>query len=147
MKTKTDPRHFLLNLAIVVLVLIVGYLATSLVQRHLIEPPVETSRSGDPGDVIQIDVLNGCGVSRAASQVTAYLRVRGYDVVEIRNYKTFDLAQSLVIDRTGDLASARKVAYALGVGEGNIVQQINHEYYVDVSVVVGKDYRSLKAAP
>lgn len=144
--SKPDRRNTILNLAVVGLVLVVGFLAYSFFQRQVLQPPVEVTRQGmTKGEVIQIDVLNGCGVSRAASRVTGYLRERGYDVVEMRNYKSFDVPQSLVIDRSGDLETARKVAYALGVKEKNIVQQINHDYYVDVSVVVGKDYSSLKA--
>ena len=79
-----------------------------------------------------------------ASKCAAFLRVRGYDVVEMRNYKTFDLEESLVIDRAGDLENAEKVAYAIGVGKANIIQQINQDYYVDVSVVIGSDYRTLR---
>ncbi len=143
--SKPDRRNFILNSAIVALVIVVGFLAYSLLQRQVVEPPVEATRPGSAaGEIIQIDVLNGCGISRAASKVTSYLRERGYDVVEMRNYKSFDVSQSLVIDRSGNLETARKVAYALGVKEKNIVQQINHDYYVDVSVVVGKDYGSLK---
>jgi len=89
-------------------------------------------------------VLNGCGVSGAASAITAFLRSRGYDVVEMRNYKTFDVPESLVIDRTGSRADAERVAAALGVKRENIVVQISPDYYVDVSLVVGKDYRTLK---
>ena len=145
---RKDPRSLLLNVLIILLVVIVGGLAYSLLHRSLLAPPVESARAGaPPGQVIQIDVLNGCGISRAASGVTSYLRARGYDVVEVRNYKTFDVKESLVIDRTGNLETARRVAYALGVKERNIVQQISHEYYVDVSVVVGQDFSSLKASP
>jgi hypothetical protein len=94
--------------------------------------------------VIQIDVLNGCGDAGTATKFASFLRARGYDVVEMRNYKTFDLSESLVIDREGDLENAEKVAYALGVGKENIIQQINQDSYVDVSVVIGADYRKLK---
>jgi hypothetical protein len=141
-------RSVILNIVLGVLVGVVALLAYALVQRHILSPPVDPHRSGpDPGQVIQVDVLNGCGVPRAASTVTSYLRARGYDVVEMRNYKSFDVPSSLVIDRAGDLATARKVAYALGIAERNIIQQINHDYYVDVSVVIGKDHASLKPSP
>lgn len=143
--TKKDPRTLALNAVIVVLVVLVGYLAYALIERHVIQPPVDTARSGvAPGEIIQMDVLNGCGVSGAATTFTGYLRARGFDVVEIRNYKTFDIDESLVIDRTGNLKNAEKVAYALGVKKQNIVQQLNQDYYVDVSLVIGKDYHSLK---
>lgn len=62
----------------------------------------------------------------------------------MRNYKTFDLEKSLVIDRAGDMLNAEKVAYAIGVAKENVIQQINQDYYVDVSVVIGKDYHTLR---
>ncbi len=144
-KAKRDPRLLLLNVLIAALTLIVGYLLYSLLSRTILSPPVESERSGlAAGTTIQLDVLNGCGVPNAGTQFTAYLRARGYDVVEIRNYKTFDVDESLVIDRTGDMNHARKVAYALGIGKEHIIQQMNPDYYVDVSVVIGKDFKSLK---
>jgi len=140
-----DIRGILVNVATVVLALLVGYLLISLLVRHVFKPPVDATRAGKPGSaVIQVDVLNGCGIGGAASASTSYLRARGFDVVEIRNYKTFDVRESLVIDRRGELEYARRVAYALGISKKNIVQQINDDYYVDVSVVVGRDYASLK---
>jgi hypothetical protein len=140
-----DPRLLVLNGLIVVLTLIVGYLLYSLLSRTVLSPPVESERSGvAAGTTIQLDVLNGCGVSNAGTQFTSYLRARGFDVVEIRNYRTFDVDESLVIDRTGDMNNARRVAYALGIGKEHVIQQMNQDYYVDVSVVIGKDYKSLK---
>ncbi len=138
-------RGALLNVLIVVLTLLVGYLAYAFLSRQFLHPPVDTARTGrTPGGIIQLDVLNGCGASGAATTFTAYLRARGFDVVDIRNYKTFDVEHSLVIDRTGNEENARKVAYALGIAGENIVQQINQDYYVDVSVVIGKDFNALK---
>jgi hypothetical protein len=134
-----------MNVATVALALLVGYLLISLLVRHVFSPPVDASKTGKPGSaVIQVDVLNGSGISGAAGAATTYLRARGFDVVEIRNYRTFDVQESLVIDRRGEMEYARRVAYALGISAKNIVQQINDEYYVDVSVVVGRDFSSLK---
>jgi len=137
-----SSRLLVLNVVIGVLALVVVVLAYSFVSRHLLHPPVETARAG--GGVIQVDVLNGCGASGAASSITAYLRSRGYDVVELRNYKTFDVPESMVIDRTGNRHEAEKVAAALGIKPENLIVQISPDYYVDVSLVIGKDYRSLK---
>jgi hypothetical protein len=141
----SSPRVLALNILIGVLVILVVGLAYALVMHSFVRPPVEPARAGGvvPG-VIQLDVLNGCGAPGAAMSCTAYLRSRGFDVVEMRNYKTFDLPTSLVIDRTGNRANAERVAYALGIKPSNIVQQINQDYYVDVSVVVGKDYKTLQ---
>lgn len=138
-------RLRVLNAVIILLAVVVGFLSYSLIRRHVIAPPVETTGSGtSEGGVIQINVLNGCGVDGAASRCTTFLRDRGYDVVEIRNYKTFDVDESLVIDRTGNLTTAEKVAYALGIRKTNVIQELNPDYYVDVSVVVGRDFSSLK---
>ncbi|HTO92898.1 MAG TPA: LytR C-terminal domain-containing protein, partial [Bacteroidota bacterium] len=104
-------------------------------------------RSGSPSrSTIQLDVLNGCGASGAGTAMTAYLRARGFDVVEYRNYRSFDVQETLVIDRAGNRENAEKVAYALGVAKGNIIEQINEDYYVDVSVLIGRDYASLKSS-
>lgn len=144
--TRPSPGLWL-NIAIGVLGVVVLYLAYALIVRLFIAPPVDTMREGDPqGRVIQVDVLNGCGVGRAGTAVTTYLRSRGYDVVEIRNYHRFDVKKSLVIERTGQMKNAEKVARALGIDKAQIIQQLNPDYYVDVSVVVGLDHATLKHA-
>ncbi len=141
-----DPRTLAVNILIGVLILIVGFLAYSLLERTLVRPPVEVIRDAGGGAIIQIDLLNGCGVSGAATAVRDYLRARGYDVVELGNYKSFDVEESLVVDRTGESQAAEKVAYALGISRSRIVRQINPDYFVDVSVIIGKDYKSLKSS-
>ena len=142
---RKDPRTLALNIIIGALALLVVILGYALVNRTIIHPPVDPSRAGvAQAETIQLDVLNGCGTSGAGTSFTSYLRARGFDVVEFRNYKNFDVQESLVIDRTGNRANAEKVAYALGVRKGNIIQQINPDYFVDVSVLIGRDYTSLK---
>jgi hypothetical protein len=140
-----DPRSIILNILIALLSLLVAYLAYSLMDRTVLHRPVDIAK-GDGGStgVIQVDLLNGCGASGVATTFRDYLRARGYDVVEMRNYKSFDVDQSLVVDRTGSMLNAEKVAYALGIKKSQIVQQINPDYFVDVSVVIGKDFPSLK---
>ena len=96
-----------------------------------------------PAKIIQLDVLNGCGAKGAGMKMTNFLRANGFDVVEMKNYKSFHVQQTLVLDRIGDLAAARRVAAALGVSEKNVIQQINPDYYVEVSVIIGKDYTEL----
>jgi hypothetical protein len=143
--SRKDPRALALNVLIGLLVVIVGYLSYSLLSRHVLQPPVDAGKAGvAPGEIIQIDVLNGSGLQGVASSCTSYLRARGFDVVEMHNYKTTDLVESLVIDRVGNTANAEKVAYALGIKKKNIIQQLSQDYYVDVSVVLGKDFESLK---
>ena len=143
------PKHLFLNIVIALLAVVVFFLLYSFVTNTLTDKPVDwttdTPKNGEvSAEIIQLDVLNGCGASGVAQRFTDYLRKRNFDVVQSTNYKTFDVEESLVIDRTGDLEAARKVAYALGIEDKNIVQQINPDYYLNVSVVIGRDYEKLK---
>jgi predicted GTPase len=97
--------------------------------------------------VVQIDVRNGCGVPGCAARITDLLRRRGFDVVEVKNYGSFDIPNTMIIDRVDDQVSAERVASALGVDRCNIVRQFNNDYFVHVTVVVGKDYSTLKPSP
>jgi hypothetical protein len=107
-----------------------------------LRPPAATETK--TAKIIQLDVLNGCGAKGVGARFTGYLRQSGFDVVEMKNYKTSNIARTLVIDRVGDLAAARRVAASLGVSEHNVIQQLNPDYFVDVSVVIGEDYQSLR---
>jgi hypothetical protein len=140
-----------LNLLVVAMVAAAGYFGYAYLKQSSapatsVEPaPASASATpAKPPKVIQLDVLNGCGAKGAGVKFTGYLRSSGFDVVEMKNYKTFTVTQTLVIDRIGDLAQARRVAAALGVAEKNVIQQINPDYFVDVSVVIGADYTSLR---
>lgn len=145
---KVLPKKFsikiLLNGLIVVLVLTAGYFSYAFMMKTSsvsADATAETKKTR----IIQLDVLNGCGAKGAGTKCTSYLRANGFDVVEMKNYKTFNVTRTLVVDRVGDLASARRVAASLGVSEQNVIQQINHDYFVDVSVIIGADYASLRA--
>ncbi len=102
------------------------------------------SITNQPNLTIQLDVQNGTSENGAATLFTDYLRKNGIDVVEIGNYKSKDIDKTLVIDRVGDFYKAKKVALLLGLNERNIIQQTNSTLYLDVSVVIGKDFHELK---
>ena len=117
----------------------------SFVSRTFLDPPVkpETLRGGK-AHTIQLDVLNGSGAPRIGQRFTDYLRARGFDVVEMGNYKDSRVEYTRVIDRVGQVDAARQVAEALGVPKERVVQEIDRNAYLDVSVVIGKDFRLLK---
>ena len=83
-------------------------------------------------------VLNGCGVEGIGHRTARYLRHLGLDVIDFRNADNFDYTETIVVDRTGDLASAAAVARMLGVG--NVIQQIPETPLVDVIVIIGADH-------
>lgn len=126
----------------VILIILVGALL-----MRLITPRIVTERDSTAtnliSDVIQIQVLNGCGVSGVASRFTNKLRQSGFDVVESGNFETFDVQKTFVIDRSGNLENARRVAVALGISEDQIIREIASGFYLDATVVIGFDYNQL----
>ena len=135
---------FFLNALIIVLLFGVGYLSyTYLSQADEVSKAKAEAMQPKNVRVLQLDVLNGCGAKGVSAKFTSYLRAHNFDVVDIRNYRSSHLPQTLVVDRVGNLDAARRVAAALGVDQEHIVQQINPDYFVDVSVVIGLDYAQL----
>ncbi len=136
-----------LNAGLVLLGAVLVIFVYSLASRYLVPQPLP-SRLENPaelvGEIIQVEVRNGCGVSGLAAEMTRYLRAGGFDVVDVGDYSSFDQETSLVIDRSGNPEAARQVALAVGIPEGEIVQDIRLEDYVDATVVIGKDYAALK---
>ena len=136
-----------LNASLGFLSLLLGVLLFALATR-VIYPRVYNQRSGEQsrliGKVIQIEVLNGCGVPGLAINFTDALRKNGFDVVESGNFETFDISETMIIDRDGNLENARRVAEVLGVDQKNIIQEISPDYFLDATVVIGSDYKKLK---
>lgn len=137
----------LLNVAVVVLGCAVAVLLYALITRSF-GVRTDPIRAGDAtnlvGPIIQVEVRNGAGVDHLAARTTEFLRQRGFDVVEVGDHTSFDQQQSVVIDRVGDLESAKRVAAALDIPEERVVQDIQRAYYLDASVIIGHDYKTLK---
>lgn len=94
--------------------------------------------------VIQVEVLNGCGVPGIASRYTHILRKNGFDVVESGNFDNFDVTHTFIIDHSGHLENARHVAHALGLSSKRVIEERSKDFYLDATVVIGSDYNSLK---
>lgn len=142
---KTSTINLLLNIIIFFLVALIIYLSYSvfikLTGLEKSDPVLDPK--GTASAIIQVEVLNGCGVSGIADRFTDYLRNENFDVVKTDNYLSFDVTESIVIERLGNMANARKVAKSLGIKSKNIIQQLNDDYFLDVSIVIGKDYHRL----
>lgn len=129
--------------------LIVIVMLSSFINRVIISPPVDANiekgaETSENETVIQINVLNACGETGLASKVKEFLRLRGFDVVEIGNFTSTE-EKSFVLDRIGDMRSARKVAYAVGIPDSLVVSSIDSTLYLRSTVIIGKDFASLKA--
>jgi hypothetical protein len=141
-------RNLTIVVSVVILVGFAGLLVVSAVHKSL-APPINPiiEQSDDlvrQGDQIQVNILNGCGDQGVARRMMNYLRSCGFDVVEIDNYSRFSVQNSFVIDRVGDSLSAMKTAKALGIVDSLRIVRMDSTLYIRASVVIGRDYRSLK---
>lgn len=141
-----QTRNLILNSAIgflsVLLIILIIALGTRLiypriVNERAVQDPALISR------VIQMEVLNGVGVTGLANQFTFTLRQFGFDVVETGNFDHFDVPNTLVISRTGQMENARRVAEAIGVQEQYIMREESPEFYLDVTLIIGSDFENL----
>jgi len=145
-KKASRSRNAAINLAILLLgVVAVGLLASGLLKgcSSPVNPERVADTSGLVGDVIQLEVLNGCGQDGLASGMQEYLRTRGFDVVASGNYESFGVSETQIFDRIGDGSAAMEVAKALGLDRNSIKSEPDPGLYVDASVVVGCDYASI----
>lgn len=132
-KRRSSRASVAYTVSAVLLLVAVVVLALSLL--GVFAPP--PSRAED----LTVLVLNGCGAEGIGQRTARHLRSLGLDVIDFRNADNFDYTETLVVDRTGDLASAASVARMLGVG--NVIQQIPETPLVDIIVIIGADHEQL----
>lgn len=141
---KNFSANFYSNIIIIVLSVIIAYLSYSLYSKFKAKSLEDSKNRKFSSQLIQVEVLNGCGLYGTADKITEYLRRCRFDVVQIGNYISFDVEKSIVIDRTGNMINAFKLADSLGINHKNVIQQVSSKYFLDVSLVIGKDFNSLK---
>jgi hypothetical protein len=138
-------KNIVLNTSILILIFINTILAYSIFKAI----PFSNTKSADTyledstGVKIQVEVLNGCGVSGIAEKLTDYLRTNNIDVVNLGNYRSFEIENSIIIGRNEKINNAEIVAAIVGLDNSSIIQQINPDYLLDVTFILGKDYRDL----
>jgi hypothetical protein len=84
-----------------------------------------------------------CGAAGIAAKVTKYLREMDIDVVGRDNYKNFKIKDSFVIDRVDNRERAIEVAESLGLNSANIQLIPDSNLQLDVTIVLGSDYKNL----
>ena len=92
---------------------------------------------------LQVEVLDGAGSMKVAQQATNFLRARGYDVVEMKKNNGGLEDRSIILDRSGHSDEARKLATVLGIPQDKVFQKPDRTLYLDMTIVVGKDYSRL----
>jgi len=91
---------------------------------------------------IRVEVLNGCSVNRLAIKVTDLLREKGFNVVKIGNTNDTNFKETVVIERRSeDMKNAKY--FAKRIGCKNIGKDIDHALYLEVTLIIGEDYKKL----
>ncbi|NVM00893.1 MAG: LytR C-terminal domain-containing protein [Candidatus Helarchaeota archaeon] len=160
-REKRDYKNLFLNVSFLFSIFLVIYLSYSLIRaekgeikdKQLSSKVDRKNKELDKdGRIYKIQVLNGCGVDKIAERFTNFLRQNGFDVIETGNYTLlgtrrsnyyFNMRETIVIGRSGKPDAAKDVARVLGTD--NVVKQFSTDLMVDVTVIIGKDYKSLSA--
>lgn len=145
-KNKTVTASFLVVfLAIFLLLSINGYLGYSAYSKILKIFPAEEPQRINYGLIpIKAEIVNGCGIEGMGDRLTDLLRSNQIDVIRSGNYYQFNVDKTLIIDRSGNMMKAKKIAKILGVPEQQIIRQINQPLFLDITVLAGKDFSHLK---
>ncbi|PKD42870.1 LytR C-terminal domain-containing protein [Rhodohalobacter barkolensis] len=141
-----QTNNLILNAVIGFLSVLLLILLFALGTRLLYPRIVNERAVQDPAlisTVIQMEVLNGVGIPGLANQFTGTLRNFGFDVVETGNFDHFEVPNTLVISRNGQIENARRVARAIGVQDQFILREESPEYYLDVTLIIGSDFEKL----
>ena len=141
-----SQKNNLLNSAIGFLGVLLLILLAALATRFVFPRIANERVSEDPtliSSVIQMQVLNGAGVPGLATRYTGSLRQYGFDVVETGNFDHFNVENTFVISRNGQMENAQRVARAIGVSEQYILREESPDFYLDITLVIGADYESL----
>ena len=128
----------ILSLALIVTVYVLAHRSFSHHSATVDPLPLSTERR------LEVEVLDGAGSMKAAQYVTNILRSQGYDVVEMKRNNDGMIERTYVVDRSGNLEAARKLATTLGIAQDKVFQKIDRNLYLDVTVMVGKDFSRLK---
>ena len=150
---KKNLLNYVLNVSIVIIAALCLYFAYSLIMnssgsktRGDLKEGNDTLKkqvTNQPNLSIQINILNATGENRIGARFRDYLKQKGFDVVDMGNYKT-DVEKSMVLDLCGDINKAKRVADALGISQRNVIQQLDKTKFIDATVLIGKDYTELK---
>jgi len=100
----------------------------------------QDSKPQNVQQMIQVEILNGCGIAGAGNALTDLLRKKGIDVVKTGNYRSFNVDNTFIIDRMNNIETAFKVADSLNLNKRFIITEINKSLFIDLTIVIGKDF-------
>jgi LCP family protein required for cell wall assembly len=86
-----------------------------------------------------IAVQNGTTTGSLASRTAAFLKERGFQVVQFGNADRFDYVQTVIIDYSGKSYTVGRLAQLFHVAESNIQHLSDVASEVDILLIIGQD--------
>lgn len=139
-KQKTESKNRRTGKYVIfILIILLGVFSASIIYVQTREDPEEIFKKNSN---LRVEVLNGCGVNRLALKVTNLLRERGFNVVTIGDTDNQYFEETVVIERRDkDMKNAKY--FAKRIGCKNIGKDIDSALYLEITVIIGKDYKKL----
>lgn len=123
-------------LLIVIAVIFLGSIVYKIVPKSASKADLKRNAT------IRVEVLNGCGVDGIGMKVRNVILKKGFDVVRVDNAEQKDFEETVVLERASDdLSNAKHFAKQFRCR--NIGQDIDKSLYLEVTVIVGKDYKKI----
>ena len=95
-------------------------------------------------DMIQIEVLNGCGVKGIADLYTNFLRDKGYDVIDYKNANHFNYEKTQLIVYNTKL-NIEDIINRLKIEITDIKYIKRPDIFFDFSLIIGRDFNTLES--
>ena len=92
---------------------------------------------------IEVEILNGSGISNLASITTDYLRSKHFDVVYYGNADEQSYEHTLIIQRNEKYHSLKLIGEAFDMDfkdKNHVILAPDESICLDVTVIMGKDY-------
>lgn len=125
--------------ALALAVLLYGFVLRVATPRTVPTVPTAVADDEPPLRRIEVGVRNGAGVDGLAAEATAYLRRRGFDVLEVGTLRPARDSTSVVVRDSGDVR-AERVAAALRLPPARIEVDALPESAPEVMVLIGRDF-------
>ena len=92
-----------------------------------------------------ITIQNGCGVSNLGRTYKKYLISKNYDVDKFIDAPNFGHTSTKIYFHKNNKNCAISLANELGIDSKFIKQETNLDYYHDLTLILGKDYKQLSS--
>jgi len=91
---------------------------------------------------VSVEVLNGCGVSGVAAQMTEFLRLNDIDVLITKDADSSDYNETIIIGRDLRFDHAGIISQLTGITNRTVDAPTDST--INVTIIIGKDYKNFK---